>query len=103
MPCLLGLIALGFPRLVVLAVFFFSDYISRAVGDKVLLPVLAFLFMPLTLLAYCFAINSSPSHKLEGVYWIVVIVAAMVDLGMLGGGAKKSRKRKVVYVEKRPT
>ena len=101
MPCLFAIIALGFPRLVVVAVVLFSDYISRAVGDKILIPFLAFLFMPLTLLAYCFAINSSPNHRLEGWYWAIVILAGMIDLGLIGGGAKKSRRTKVVYVDRK--
>lgn len=91
MPCLVALLALSAPRLAIILVVIFSDYIGRAVGDKVFLPVLAFLFMPLTLLAYCFAINSNGS--VSGWYWVPVIVAACADLGLFSGGARSSRKR----------
>lgn len=96
MPCLVGILALMTPRLAVVLVWLFSDYIGRAVGDKVLVPVLAFLFMPLTLLAYCLAVNTHGS--LEGAWWILVIGAALVDLGIIGGGAKKRRRREITAI-----
>lgn len=90
MPCLVALVALMTPRLVIVLMVLFSDYIGRAVGDKVLLPFLAFLFMPLTLLAYCFAINQNGS--VTGWYWVPVVLAGCIDLGLFGGGARSSRR-----------
>lgn len=88
MPCLLVLIALAFPRLVLVLVWLFSDYLSRAY-HTVLWPILGFLFMPLTTLAYAWAINSN--GQVNGIYLAVVVLAAVIDLGLIGGSSKRPR------------
>jgi hypothetical protein len=90
MPCILTVIALAFPRLVLLLVFFFSSYLSRAY-QTMLWPLLGFFFMPLTTLAYAWAINSNAS--VEGLYLVVVVVAVLMDLGLLGSGEASRRRR----------
>jgi len=50
--------------------------------------------MPLTTLAYAWAINSRGS--VEGMYLVVVVVAVLIDLGLVGGSASgqyRSRQR----------
>lgn len=94
MPCLVALIALSFPRFAIILTVLFSDYIGKATGPGILWPILGFIFMPLTLLAYAFAINHHGS--VNGIYLALVIVAALIDLGMLGGGAHSSRRTVVV-------
>lgn len=84
MPCFVALIALMAPRLALLLVFVFSDYIYDATGN-VLWNILGFLFMPLTLLAFAFAHHQG---GVSGIYLVLVIIAALVDLGLIGGGAK---------------
>jgi hypothetical protein len=91
MPCLLGALALAFPRLVLFLVFLFSDYLGRAY-QSVLWPLLGFLFMPLTTLAYAWAINSNRS--VEGFYFVVVVLAVLLDLGLLGGSEASRRRRR---------
>ena len=73
MPCLVGCIALATPRLAIVLVVLFSNYIGRAY-DTILWPFLGFLCMPLTTLAYAWAINTSGSVK--GINLVVVVVAA---------------------------
>jgi hypothetical protein len=90
MPCLLGCLALFFPRVAIVLIWLFSDYLGRAY-DTVLWPLLGFFFLPLTTLAYAWAINSNGS--VNGLYLVVVIVAVLVDLGLLGGGAHSGRRR----------
>jgi hypothetical protein len=90
MPCLLVLIALIFPRLVLLLVWLFSDYLGRAY-HTVLWPVLGFLFMPLTTLAYAWAINSYGA--VSGAPFFVVLLAALIDLGAIGGGGHRASRR----------
>ncbi len=84
MPCLVALLALVFPRLAIILVVIFSDYIGQAY-QTVVWPLLGFFFMPLTTLAYAWAINSNGS--VSGIYLVVVILAVLIDLGTLGGGA----------------
>jgi hypothetical protein len=69
----------------------FSNYIGRAY-DTMLWPLLGFFFLPLTTLAYAWAINSRGS--LDGVHLVVVILALLMDLGLIGGGASSRRRRK---------
>ena len=90
MPCLFGCLALLTPRLVLFLVWLFTDYLGRAYHTKIW-PLLGFLFMPLTTLAYAWGINSAGS--ISGIYLVGVVVAVMIDLGMLGGGSKAARGR----------
>jgi hypothetical protein len=77
------------PRLVLALVWIFSGYIGRAYHG-ILWPLLGFFFMPLTTLAYAFAINSHGS--VTGIYLVLVVVAVLIDLGLIGGG-EASRRR----------
>ncbi|HKE01322.1 MAG TPA: hypothetical protein VKE69_09955 [Planctomycetota bacterium] len=90
MPFLLGCLALGAPRLVLFLVWLFSDYLGRAYAGN-FWPFLGFLFLPLTTLAYAWAKNSAGS--VTGFYLVVVVIAVLLDLGMLGGGARARRAR----------
>ena len=90
MPCLIALFALFFPRVAIVLVVIFSDYIGAAY-QTVFWPFLGFLFMPVTTLAYAWAINSNGS--VSGGYLIVVILAILLDFGILGGGASNRQVR----------
>jgi hypothetical protein len=98
MPCLLGCIALAFPRLVIILVVIFSDYIGDAFHHRILWPLLGFIFMPLTTLAYAWAWHFG-SGSVQGLGLVVVIIAALIDLGMIGGGASHKKVR-TYYVRK---
>jgi hypothetical protein len=89
-PCLLGLLALVAPRLVLFLVFLFSDYLGRAYETN-FWPLLGFLFLPLTTLAYAWAKNSAGS--ISGIYLVVVVVAVLLDLGLLGGASRGRSRR----------
>ena len=90
MPFLVGCLALAAPRFAIVLVVVFSDYIGRAY-ETTLWPLLGFVFLPLTTLAYAFAINSNGS--VAGIYLAIVVVAVLIDLGMFGGSASRRRRR----------
>jgi hypothetical protein len=90
MPCLLVLLILAFPRLVLVVMYFTSTYLQRAYHDM-LIPLLGFLFLPLTTLVYAWLTNSH--QAIEGINLIYLIVAVIVDLGGLGGGESHRRRR----------
>ena len=90
MPFMVGCLALMAPRFAIVLVVVFSDYIGRAY-DTVLWPFLGFLFLPLTTLAYAWAINSRGS--VEGLQLVVVIIAVLMDLGLIGGSAARRKRR----------
>jgi hypothetical protein len=90
MPCLIGCLALSAPRLAIVLVVLASDYIGRAY-ETVFWPLVGFLFMPLTTLAYAWAMHSRGS--VEGIQLVVVVLAVLVDLGIVGGGGAAARRR----------
>jgi hypothetical protein len=90
MPCLLLILVLAFPRIVLALLFFFSNYLGRAYHGLIL-PLLGFLFLPLTTLAYAWMVNSR--QPLEGVNLLILLIAVVVDIGGLGGGEYHRRSR----------
>jgi hypothetical protein len=58
MPCLVGCLALAFPRLALFLVWLFGGgYLGRAY-DSWIFPVLGFFFLPTTTLVFAFGVNS---------------------------------------------
>jgi hypothetical protein len=90
MPCLLLILTLAFPRIVLLLIFFFSTYLERAYHG-LLLPLLGFIFLPLTTLAYAWMVNTG--QPTAGINLLILIVAVVIDLGGLGGGEYHRRQR----------
>jgi hypothetical protein len=88
-PFLVGCLALAAPRFAIVLVVIFSDYIGNAY-ETTLWPLAGFLFLPLTTLAYAWAINANGS--VEGLYLAGVVFAVLIDLGMFGGSASKRRR-----------
>lgn len=83
MPCLLALLALFVPRILIVVVWFFTDWFA-GVFEGVLLPILGFLFLPTSLLWY------SVVHHVYGGVWDVVpivgmVIAVALDLSPAGG------------------
>ena len=90
MPCLLLILVLAFPRIILAFLFLTSGYLERAYHG-LLLPVLGFLFLPLTTLAYAWMINTG--QPTAGVNLLILVVAVIVDLGGLSGGEYHRRRR----------
>jgi hypothetical protein len=89
MPVVVGCLGLMAPRFAIVLVVVFSDYIGQAYAT-VVWPFLGFLFLPLTTLAYAWAINSSGT--VQGFQLVVVIIAVLIDLGIVGGSAANRRR-----------
>jgi hypothetical protein len=86
--CVLILLAFFTPRIVLFVLWLFTNYLSRAY-DGFVLPLLGFLFLPATTLAYAIAQNELGG--LNGLGIIVVLIGLAVDIGLLGGGASRRR------------
>ena len=91
MGCLLVLIALAVPRLLMVFVLLLTGWFGQAFESR-LWPILGFVFMPYTTLAYMGAMLSR-SHALDGGWLALFIVAVLVDAGHWGGGRLASRRR----------
>lgn len=89
MPCLFLILILAFPRIVLAVLFFFTNYLERAY-HSLLLPLLGFIFLPVTTLAYAWMVNSR--MPVEGVNLLILILAVVIDVGGLGGGEYRRRR-----------
>jgi hypothetical protein len=89
-PCLLLILFLAFPRIALVLLFLFSNYLERAYNGLIL-PLLGFLFLPLTTLAYAWMTNSR--QPIAGINLLILIIAVVIDVGGLGGGEYHRRTR----------
>ncbi len=88
--CLLLVLFLAFPRIALVLLLFFSNYLERAYHG-LLFPLLGFLFLPLTTLVYAWMANTR--QPIAGINLLILIVAVVIDLGGVGGGAYHRRRR----------
>jgi hypothetical protein len=87
MGCFLVLIALISPRLALVAVWLFTDLLSRAF-DSWVLPVLGFFLLPWTTLSYVAFWDWGPGRTVEGFEWFFVVLAFVIDLASLAGSRR---------------
>jgi hypothetical protein len=87
MPCILALLALAFPRVVLVALWFFTSILQRAY-DNWLIPLFGLIFLPLTTLVYAWIVHTGA--PVAGWHLIALIVAVILDAGSWGG-AHRSR------------
>jgi hypothetical protein len=90
MPCLLLILFLVFPRVALVLLFLFTNYLQHAY-HSLLLPLLGFIFLPLTTLVYAWIVNAG--QPTAGINLLFLIIAVVVDLGGLGGGEYHRRTR----------
>jgi hypothetical protein len=88
--CLFVIIFLAFPRIALLLLFLMSNYLQRAYHG-LLIPLLGFLFLPLTTLAYAWMMNTH--QAVAGINLLILLIAVVIDLGGLGGGEHHRRAR----------
>lgn len=96
MGCLLGCLAVAFPRVALALVWLLgpSGYLTRPFPGAIW-AVLGFLFLPTTTLAFAYATNSiAPAGGLSPFGWLLVVLGLLVDLGFIGGGRKAARRRR---------
>ena len=91
MPCFMLLAVLLFPRIVLVLVWLFSNYLQRAFHSGLLLPMLGFLFLPLTTIVYAWELNSG--MPTAGINLVWLLIAVILDLGGLGGGVHRQSRR----------
>lgn len=90
MPCLLVVLALAFPRLVIVLLWLFSSFFN-GVYHGVIIPVLGFLFLPLTLIVYTY-IEKTYAH-VGTPQLIALAIAVIIDLGLVSTHRWRSSNR----------
>lgn len=92
MGCLLVLFTLITPRFVILVLWIFTNYLE--VYGSWFWPTLGFFVLPTTTIAYAVARNdlSTPTGSIETSGVVVIVLGVLIDVGLLGGGARSGRK-----------
>ncbi|MGZ4133110.1 MAG: hypothetical protein ACXVWF_08690 [Actinomycetota bacterium] len=90
MGCLFALFSLITPRFVVVILWLFTNYLATAYGSW-FWPTLGFFVMPTTTIAYAVARNdlSTRAGAITAAGIVVIVVGVVVDLGLLGGNARR--------------
>ncbi len=91
MGCIWLIFAMLLPRVTIVLVWLFSDYLGRAYQTAIW-PILGFIFLPTTTLAYAFAINANGS--VTGWYAVLMVLAVLWDIGHGGGSAAGAKSRR---------
>lgn len=91
MPCLVGCLALMAPRIAIFLMVIFSDYLGKAY-ETLIWPLLGFFFLPLTTLAYAWAWHFG-NGSIEGAGIVAIVLAVLIDLGLMGGSGSSGRRK----------
>lgn len=90
MGCLIVILLLVFPRIALALLFFTTNYLQHAYHN-LLVPLLGFIFLPLTTLVYAWMFNNN--MPIAGINLVILIIAVVVDVGGLSGGEYHRRSR----------
>jgi hypothetical protein len=90
--CFVVLIGAFLPRVALVLWWLFGDHLSVAY-DSFLLAFLGFLFLPYTTLMY--ALAYAPFAGVTGLGWFLVVLAFLVDLSNIFGGAREGGRRRL--------
>ena len=93
MCCLVALLGLICPRVVLFLVWLFNPAFINAAYPNFLVPLLGFIFLPLTTLAYAWAFTFEGGAG-SGAGVIVIVIAVLFDIGSWGGGAGSGAGKK---------
>ena len=86
--CIFLVIFASLPRLGLLALWLFTDYVTKAF-DGWIAPLLGLIFLPFTTVAYVLLYN--PVQGLTFWGWVLIIFAFMLDLGAWAGKANSAK------------
>jgi hypothetical protein len=86
MPCLLTLLIVAFPRVAIVLLYFFTNFFTH-VYSSLIIPILGFLFLPLSLIAYTYFLNAHIPMNITS--FVILFIAVILDLGLVGGAARR--------------
>jgi hypothetical protein len=90
MGCLILLTSMISPRLALVLVWIFTNFVDRAY-DSFIVPFLGLLVLPWTTLIYSLAY--APRVGVTGWGWFFVILGVLADLSSYGENARRNRER----------
>ena len=83
--CLLALIGSVFPRIALLLMWIFTNYVDRAFSSLIW-PLLGLIFLPFITITFCL-VYSPLAHGVVGAKWIWVALGLLLDSVSSGSGA----------------
>ncbi|HJY07968.1 MAG TPA: hypothetical protein VJ323_16735 [Bryobacteraceae bacterium] len=87
MACLLAVLVVAFPRIAIVLLYFFTNFFS-GIYHSFLIPILGFVFLPLTLIAYTYLLDAHmPVNSVSSL--VVLFIAIILDLGLVGGATRR--------------
>lgn len=90
MPCLLVILALAFPRVVIALLYLFTGFFN-GVYHSLVVPVLGFLFLPLTFIVYTYI--EKTYHYIQLPQIIALVIAVIIDLGLVSTHRMRTTNR----------
>lgn len=86
MPCLLTILIIAFPRVAIVLLYLLTNFFAH-VYTSLLIPLLGFIFLPLTLIAYTYFLNAHIPMNITS--FVILFIAVILDLGLVGGATRR--------------
>jgi hypothetical protein len=92
--CLFAIVALITPRLILIILWLFTNYLNAAFSSG-WWGLLGFLFLPTTTIAYAIAQNefTTVTGGIEAMGIVLIVLGVVIDLGLLGGSGRGVARR----------
>jgi hypothetical protein len=95
MGCLFLLIALLSPRLGIVVLWAFTDYVQRAFGNNWFWPLLGLIFLPWTTLIYILV--AAPVGNVSFWGWLMVALGFLIDISNHAQSWTNRRQAQMIY------
>jgi hypothetical protein len=89
--CLLAAVGSFFPRIALLLMWIFTNYVDRAFTG-ILLPLVGLIFLPFTTIMFCL-VYSPALGGVHGANWIWVALGLLLDIMSYSSGGYGQRRR----------
>ncbi len=91
MCCFLLVLGTLGPRVAFLYEWIFTDRVTIAFGNGLLLPLIGLIFLPWTFV--CYTLAFAPFVGVTGIGWLFVILGIIADISAWGGPARRQRQQ----------
>jgi hypothetical protein len=99
--CLFAVFAASFPRLALIVIWAFTEWVNRVFGDQWLVPLLGLIFVPFTTLMYILV--SLPVGGINFGGWLLVGIGLLLDISHWGQLIANRRNGVALYNQYSPT
>lgn len=92
--CFVTALGLLTPRFLLVVMWLFTDYLSRAFTSWIW-PAIGFFILPTTTIAYAIAKNSfsTATGAIQAGGVVVIVLGVVIDVGLIGGGRGIAKRR----------